>query len=344
MSAAVLVTGGSGFLGLHTIVQLLERGETVRTTVRSPAKEGAVREALARAGVDPQDRLTFVVADLLSDDGWPQAVAAVERVLHVASPFPAGTPAHEDDLIVPAREGTLRVLRAARDAGARRVVVTSSSAAIGHDREPDGRLFTEADWTDPAAEVGAYIRSKTLAERAAWEFAEREGGGLELVAINPGAILGPVLAPDLSSSVGLVAGLLNGAMVDGMPRLAFSVVDVRDVADLHLRALEAPASAVAGERFVAVADGPVWLADVARVLRDHLGDAASKVPANEIPDDAVRAAATRDPSLERIAREVGKLRHLSAEKARRVLGWTPRSTEEAVVATAESLRALGAVG
>lgn len=336
-SDTVLVTGGSGFLGLHAIVQLLERGERVRTTVRSRARETAVRETLARAGVDAEDRLAFAVADLLSDDGWADAAAGAERVLHVASPFPAGTPAHEDDLIVPAREGTLRVLRAARDAGARRVVVTSSSAAIGHDREPGDHLFTEADWTDPAADVGAYIRSKTLAERAAWEFAAREGGGLEVAAINPGAIFGPVLAPDLSASIGLVAGLLGGAMAGGMPRLAFSVVDVRDVADLHLRAMDAPAAAVAGERFIAAAGEPVWLADVARILRERLGDAAAKVPTTEIPDDAVRAAAADDPSLERIAREVGKLRHLSAEKARRVLGWAPRSTEEAVVATAESL-------
>ncbi|MDW5593138.1 aldehyde reductase [Conexibacter stalactiti] len=335
MSSTVLVTGGSGFLGLHTIIQLLERGERVRTTVRSPAKEIAVRETLARAGVDAEDRLAFVVADLLSDDGWPDAVAGAERVLHVASPFPAGTPAHEDDLIVPAREGTLRVLRAARDAGARRVVVTSSSAAIGHDREPGDHLFTEADWTDPAADVGAYIRSKTLAERAAWEFVEHEGGGLELAVVNPGAIFGPVLAPDLSASIGLVAGLLNGAMAGGVPRLAFSVVDVRDVADLHLRAMDS--AAAAGERFIAASGDAIWLADAARLLRERLGDAAAEVPATEIPDDAIRAAAANDPSLERIAREVGKLRHLSSEKARGVLGWAPRTTEEAIMATAESL-------
>jgi nucleoside-diphosphate-sugar epimerase len=335
MTSPVLVTGGSGFLGLHTIIQLLECGERVRTTVRSRAREADVRRTLARAGIEAGDRLAFVVvADLLTDDGWPAAVDDVERVLHVASPFPAGTPEHEDDLIVPARDGTLRVLPAARDAGVRRVVVTSSSAAVGHDREPGDHVFTEADWTDPDADVGAYIKSKTIAERAAWDFADREGG-LELAAINPGAIFGPVLGSDLSASIGLVAGLLSGAMAGGLPRLSFSVVDVRDVADLHLRAMDSPLAA--GERFIASAGDAVWLADVARVLRDHLGAAAANVPTIEIPDDALRAAAATDPSLERIAREVGKLRHLSSDKARGVLGWEPRPTDEAILATAESL-------
>ena len=170
MSATVLVTGGSGFLGLHTIIQLLERGYRVRTTVRSLARETQVRETLEGAGVDPGERLSFFAADLLADDGWPAAADGAEFVLHVASPFPATAPAHEDDLIVPAREGTLRVLRAARDAGARRVVVTSSFAAVGYGREPGDHVFTEADWTDPTADIGAYIKSKAIAERAAWDF------------------------------------------------------------------------------------------------------------------------------------------------------------------------------
>jgi nucleoside-diphosphate-sugar epimerase len=339
MSSPVLVTGGSGFLGLHTIIRLLERGERVRTTVRSRAREAEVRETLGRAGVEAGDRLAFVVADLLSDDGWAEAVAGLDRVLHVASPFPAGRTEREDHLVVPARDGTLRVLRAARDAGVRRVVVTSSSAAVGHDRDPGDHVLTEADWTDPSADVDAYVKSKTVAERAAWDFVAREGGGMELAAINPGAIFGPVLAPDLSASIGLVTGLLDGSMVGGMPRLSFSVVDVRDVADLHLLAMASPAAS--GERFIAAAGDAVWLADVARVLRDHLGAAAANVPTAEIPDEVLRAAAAADPSLERVAREVGTLRRLSSEKARRVLGWAPRSTDEAILATAESLLRLG---
>ena len=170
MSATVLVTGGSGFLGLHTILQLLERGYRVRATVRSLTREPEVRATIAAAGVDASDRLSFVAADLLSDDGWAAAVDGAEFVLHVASPFPASAPDHEDDLIIPAREGTLRVLRAARDAGVRRVVVTSSFAAVGYGVEPGDHVFTEVDWTDASADIGAYIKSKAIAERAAWDF------------------------------------------------------------------------------------------------------------------------------------------------------------------------------
>jgi dihydroflavonol-4-reductase len=331
----VLVTGGSGFLGLHAVLQLLQRGEWVRTTLRSRERELLVREALARAGVEEAGaRLSFAVADLFADAGWPEAMAGVERVLHVASPFPAGDPAHEDDLIVPARDGTLRVLRAARDAGVRRIVLTSSFAAIGYGRAPGDHIFTEADWTDPEADVGAYIRSKTLAERAAWDFVERVGG-LELAVINPVAMFGPLLGPDRSASVGLIARLLDGTMERGMPRLGFAAVDVRDVADLHLRAMDDPAAV--GERFLAAAGDGMWLADAAMILHEFLGGAADRVPLTEIPDDVLRAAAAVDPALERIAQEVGRLHHVSAEKARRVLGWRPRSREEAILATAESL-------
>ncbi|HEY6892098.1 MAG TPA: aldehyde reductase [Solirubrobacter sp.] len=328
MPETVLVTGGSGFLGLHTILQLLERGHRVRTTVRSPAREAQVREI---AG----DRVAVFTADLLADDGWAAATAGADFVLHVASPFPGVAPDHEDDLIIPAREGTLRVLRAARDAGVRRTVVTSSFAAVGYGRSELGdHVFTEEDWTDPAADVGAYIKSKAIAERAAWDFAR---GDMELSVVNPVGIFGPVLGPDHSASIGLISALLGGAMAGGMPRLAFSVIDVRDAADLHLRAMTDPAAA--GERFIGAAGDGVWLADVARILREQLGDAAAQVPTTELPDDIVRANA---PASDPMAREVGNFRHLSAEKARRVLGWEPRSTEEAILATAESLLGLGA--
>jgi nucleoside-diphosphate-sugar epimerase len=336
MSATVLVTGGSGFLGLHTIIQLLERGYRVRTTVRSLARETQVRETLANAGVEPGDRLSFFAADLLADDGWAAAADGAEFVLHVASPFPATAPDHEDELIVPAREGTLRVLRAARDAGVRRVVVTSSFAAVGYGRDPGDHVFTERDWTDPDADIGAYIKSKAIAERAAWDF---ERGDLELAVVNPVGIFGPVLGPDQSASIGMVSGLLGGAMEAGMPRLSFAVVDVRDAADLHLRAMTDPAAA--GERFIAAAGDGVWLADIARILREHLGDAAANVPTTELPDEVVRANA---PVSDPMAREVGNFRHLSAEKARRVLGWNPRSTEETILATAESLLGFSRVG
>ena len=333
--STVLLTGGSGFLGLHTIIALLEQGHDVRATVRSLDREPQVRATLASAGVDPGDRLEFFAADLLSDAGWAEAAAGAEYVLHVASPFPGGAPDHEDDLIVPARDGTLRVLRAAKDAGVRRVVVTSSFAAVGYGREPGDHVFTEADWTDPDADIGAYIRSKAIAERAAWTFAQDEG--LELAVVNPTAIFGPVLNGDHSASIGMISGLLDGSMAGGMPRLAFAVVDVRDAADLHVRAMTDPAAA--GERFIAAGGDGVWLADIARILRERLGDAAAKVPTAEIPVDVLREAAKTNPALDAMAREAGNFRHLSAGKARSVLGWQPRSLEETVIATAESLLA-----
>jgi nucleoside-diphosphate-sugar epimerase len=328
MPETVLVTGGSGFLGLHTILRLLDRGYRVRATVRNRERETQVRE---KAG----DRVEFFAADLLADDGWAAAAAGADFVLHVASPFPGVAPDHEDDLIIPAREGTLRVLRAARDAGVKRAVVTSSFAAVGYGRAEVGdHVFTEEDWTDPTADIGAYIKSKAIAERAAWDF---ERGEMELAVVNPVGIFGPVLGPDRSASIGLISALLSGAMAGGMPRLAFSVVDVRDAADLHLRAMTDPAAA--GERFIAAAGDGVWLADIARILREHLGDAAANVPTSELPDEVVRANA---PASDPMAREVGNFRHLSAEKARRVLGWEPRSTEEAILATGESLLSLAA--
>jgi dihydroflavonol-4-reductase len=260
----VLVTGGSGFLGSHTIARLLADGHRVRTTVRNPAREVELRATLSRSGVDPRGRLACSVADLEHDAGWSEAAAGCDRVLHLASPFPPASPKHADELVVPARDGTIRVLRAARDAGARRVVLTSSFAAVGYGHAPRATPFDETDWTDPAAGVSAYVKSKTVAERAAWQFVAGEGSGLELAVINPVGIFGPVLGPDYASSIGLLKRLLDGA-VPAAPRLWFGVVDVRDVVDLHLRAMTAPAAA--GERFLAVAGDFLRIVEIAGILR-----------------------------------------------------------------------------
>jgi nucleoside-diphosphate-sugar epimerase len=337
----VLVTGGSGFIGSHCILQLLSAGHTVRTTVRSLAREAVVRAQLAAGGAQPGSRVSCVEAELTKDAGWAEAVAGCEYVLHVASPFPETIPASEDELVVPAREGAVRVLRAARDAGVRRVVLTSSFAAIGYGHPPRKAPFDETSWTDPAgADVQPYVKSKTLAERAAWEFLAREGGGLELSVVNPVGVFGPVLGRDFSTSILVVQRLLDGA-IPGLPRICFGVVDVRDVADLHLRAMTH--AGARGERFLAVAGDFMSMQDIARVLKARMGDAGRRVPTLQLPSWLVRLAALRDPAVKQILPELGKPRNATAEKARRVLGWAPRPPEEALVASAESLVRLGLV-
>jgi len=335
----VLVTGGSGFIGAHCILQLLDAGCRVRTTVRSLTREAGVRAMLQAGGAEPGEALSFAAADLMSDAGWPEAVAGCDYVLHVASPFPASVPKHEDELIVPAREGALRVLRTARDAGVKRVVLTSSFAAIGYGKEQTDRPFSEESWTDPnAGGLGAYVKSKTLAERAAWDFIAREGGALELSVVNPVGVLGPVLGPDYSTSIQIVQRLMDGAM-PGCPRLSFGIVDVRDVADLHLRAMTNPAARA--ERFLAVAGDFVTIQEIALVLKARMGDRARRVPTRVLPDWIVRLVSLFDSSVALIVPELGKFKNATNEKARRVLGWAPRSNDDAIVATAESLVRLG---
>jgi nucleoside-diphosphate-sugar epimerase len=344
--STILVTGGSGFIGSHSILRLMADGHRVRTTVRSLKREGDVRAMLKNGGavlagaiLDGPGQLSFIAADLENDAGWAEAAAGCEYVLHVASPFPSRVPKHEDELIVPAREGALRVLRAARDAGVKRVVLTSSFAAIGYGHPRRDQPFDERSWTDPNGEdVLPYVKSKTLAERAAWDFIDREGRGLELSVVNPVAVVGPVLGPDFSTSIFLVQRMMDGAM-PGCPRLYFGVVDVRDVVDLHVRAMTDPAAK--GERFLAVAGDFMSMVDIAKVLKNRMGPAARRVPTRQLPDWLVRLAALRDPAVKQILPELGKRKNATNEKARRVLGWTPRSNEESIVATAESLVRLG---
>ena len=337
--STVLVTGGSGFIGSHAILAPLAAGHTVRTTVRHLKREADVHAMLKAGGADAGDRVTFFAADLEKDAGWTEAVAGCDYVLHIASPFPATLPRHEDELIVPAREGALRVLRAARNAGVKRVVLTSSFAAIGYGHEERKEPFDETVWTIPDAPgVQPYAKSKTLAERAAWGFIAREGGGLELATVNPVGVFGPVLGPDYSTSVLIVERLLEGA-VPGLPSLYFGAVDVRDVAELHLLAMTNPAAK--GERFLAIAGDFLSVHELALVLKRRLGAAAARVPTRKIPNWLVRLAALRDPAIKQILPELGKVTNATSAKARRVLGWSPRSREDAIVATAESLVRLG---
>ncbi len=340
--STVLVTGGSGFIATHCILQLLASDHTVRTTVRNPKRQTDVLAMLTAGEAVAGERLSFFAADLEKDAGWSDAIAGCEYVLHVASPFPPTVPKDENELIIPAREGALRVLRACRDAGVKRVVLTSSFAAIGYGHPQQDAPFTEQDWTDPNGEdVTPYVKSKTLAERAAWDFIAKEGGALELSVVNPVGVFGPVLGPDFSTSILLVQKLMQGAM-PGVPRLSFGAVDVRDVADMHLRAMTHPAAK--GERFLAVAGDFMSILEIAKALKQNLGPAAKKVPTRQLPNWLVRLAALRDPAVKQITPELGKKKNATSAKAQRLLGWTPRSREDSIIATAQSLVRLGLLG
>jgi nucleoside-diphosphate-sugar epimerase len=337
--STVLVTGGSGFVGSHVILQLLTAGHDVRTTVRSLKREEMVRAMLTGAGADLRRRLSFFAADLERDGGWAEAVAGCDYVMHVASPIPAAAPKSDDELIVPARDGSLRVLKAARDANVKRVVLTSSCGAVYYGHPPQAAPFDETSWTNLDGEMSAYVRSKAIAERAAWDFMAAEGGQLELSTINPAGIFGPVLGADASSSIELITRLMRG--MPGCPRLYFGVVDVRDVADLHLRAMTQPAAK--GERFIAVSGGLMSMLDIAKVLKTRLADAAKRVPTRQLPNWFVRFVGLFDSRVRPMVPLLDSTRHASSAKAERVLGWRPRPREDAIVATAESLIKFGIV-
>ncbi|HWA34195.1 MAG TPA: aldehyde reductase [Cyclobacteriaceae bacterium] len=337
----VLVTGGSGFIASYCIIQLLNAGYSVRTTVRTLSREADVRSMLEQGGVEPNYDLSFLCCDLAKDDGWDEAVKDCEYVLHVASPTPIKNYQHEDELIVPAREGVLRVLRAARNASVKRVVLTSAFGAIGMGHDQARRTpFTEKDWTIVDDKTPAYQKSKTLAEKAAWDFIQREGGNLELSVVNPVGVLGPILGPDFSHSIVLTKRMLEGELTF-CPRISSCYIDVRDVADLHVRAMTSPTAN--GQRFIASTGPDLSLLDIAQVLKKNLGDAARNVPTREIPNWALRILALQNPAIKVLIPMLGKYMEASGEKAKTVLGWSPRNNERAIIDTAESLLRFGIV-
>jgi len=312
----VLVTGGTGFIGLYCIKELLNNGYTVKTTLRSLSRKDEVNNLLAEAGTSSLEKLSFVTADLTKDDNWDEAVKDCTYVLHVASPFPASDPEDANELIIPARDGALRVLKAARDAGVKRVVLTSSYAAIGYSKDPKDHVFTEIDWTDPELTDNAYVKSKAIAEKAAWDFIDSEGAEMELTVINPVGVFGPALGKDFSTSIGMVKAIIEGHLTE-TPGFTFGIVDVRDVADIHLMAMTSPKAN--GERFLATSTGVMSLYDIAELIKkerpEHVHHIASLQPL--------------DPSFTVV---------MSNQKAQDVLGWKPRTKEEAILASVDSLK------
>jgi len=337
----VLVTGASGFIALHCILQLLQSGYKVRGTIRSPSREAEVRSTMSEH-LDTEAGLTFFVADLNSDTGWDEAVTGCDYVLHVASPFPEKPPNHENDLIEPARNGALRVLRASAKAGVKRVVLTSSMAAMIYGHSQTGKEdFDENDWTDvDAAGVSAYARSKTLAEKAAWEFMQSaDAGDMELSVINPGLVFGPVLNSHVGTSAGMVKRILRREL-PACPDVGLPLVDVRDVAGAHIAAMTN--SAAAGQRHCCVSD-TIWMIDAAQILDRAYADKGYKVPTGKLANWVFRLVAVFDSSLKEAVPMLGKTIRVDSKKARNQLNWQPRGAEEMIVALADSLIKQGVV-
>lgn len=333
MAETVLVTGGSGYVGGWCIVELLQRGFIIRSTIRSLSKETAFREAISSV-TENGDSLSFFEADLTSDAGWDEAIEGCDYVLHVASPLGSGSVKSDDDLIVPARDGTLRILRAASRAGVKRVVVTSSTAACSPPMKSSGLFADEATWTDLAdRDLNAYRKSKVIAEKAAWDFIWQNTGPMTLTTILPPAILGPVLMKDKLSSVQLVKQLLTGNP-PGILNIGFCIVDVRDLADFHVRAMLAPEAA--GQRFI-TAGKFMWMEDIAHDLRSRLGEDGKKIPTKLLPDFAVRLLAFFIPALKEITSMLGRKQEFSSAKAQRVLHFSPRPISTTILDCARSL-------
>ena len=335
MAETVLVTGGTGYVAGWVIVELLKRGYDVRATVRSPAREAAVRKAVATE-VDPRDRLSFAIADLTKDDGWDAAAAGCAYILHVASPLGAANTKSADDLVRPAKEGALRALKAGVKAGAKRIVMTSSCGAATPVKMGVDTVTDETTWSDPQAQKGDHYRlSKTLAERAAWEFMAKQGGKTEFCTILPSGVFGPVLTRDGLGSVQFIERLIDGRL-PRIPNVGLNIIDVRDLAVAHVDALTAPAAA--GQRLIVSGDF-MWMKDIAAALRARLGDRAPKIPTKGLPDVVVNVGANFSHALRTLKPLLHRSHRFSSEKARKLIGLKTRPARETVVDCAESLLA-----
>lgn len=329
----VLVTGGSGFIACYCMIALLNKGYKVKATLRSLKKSELVKEMLKEGGVTSFEDLSFAEADLQNEASWEKAAEGCQYVIHTASPTPNTDAKTEEDFVIPARNGVLFVMRAAKKAGVKRVVLTSAFGAVSYGTLKD-TPYTEEDWTVLNDTVFPYQRSKTISEKTAWEFIQNEGGGMELSVVNPTTVMGPVLSNDYAHSIQIIKQMLNGEM-KGCPKLITGYVDVRDVADLHFRALTMPEAG--GQRFIAVAGEALSMLDVANILRKNFGHVAYKVPKKELPNWIIRVISVFNPKIKMITPHLGLVKRASNEKAKKILNWKPRSAEEAIVDAAESL-------
>lgn len=341
MKELVLVTGGSGYIASNIIIQLLKEGYGVRTTVRSLDKIERVKKIITAGGIKNLEDLSFIETDLSSEKNWDKAMEGITYVIHPASPTPKLNFKDEKEMIDPAVNGVLYVMKAARDAKVKRAVLTSAYGAIFAGHEKRTTPYTEEDWSNlDAKNIFPYQKSKTLSERAAWKFIEEEGNGMELTTVNPVAVMGPILTSDYSHSNIQIQQLLAGE-VKAVPNVDSGYVDVRDVASLHVLAMTSPKAA--GERFLATTGETLSMLEVASILREAFPAYDDKLPTKKIPNAVLKAAAVADPSLRMVASLTGKYAGTSNQKAKTLLGWEPRSAKEAILATAQSMIDLGIV-
>lgn len=337
----VLVTGGSGFIAIHIILQLLRKGFSVRTTIRNANKIEIIKEELINNGITDLSKLSFVEADLAADKNWSKAVAGATYVIHVASPTPKLQFKNEAEMIRPAVAGVLRVFEASREAGVKKIVMTSAYGAVFAGHKKRKTPYTEKDWSNLDAKgIHPYQKSKTLAEKAAWKFIQEEGENMALTVINPVGVMGPVLSKKFSHSNIQVQEMMQGK-IKALPNVDSGYVDVRDVAALHILAMLSDKAN--GQRFLATTGETLSMIDVANVLKNAFPEYAQNIPTKTIPNFLVKLTAIFNPKLRMLASIVGVYAETSDEKAKLMLGWHHRTAKEAIEATGQSMIDLGIV-
>lgn len=336
----VLLTGVSGFLGSHTAIQLLEKDYQVVGTLRDINRAESIKEMIGKHTLKINN-LSFVEANLNDQNAWKNLTQGMDYIQHIASPFPRELPKNEDDLILPAKNGTLNILKAASVNGVKRVVITSSIAAIVYGKSKNHRngVFDETHWTDAnnKKDNTPYFRSKTIAEKAAWDFIKSDNSGLELTTVCPGAMLGPILEKDFGTSASIVIKAMDGSM-PALADIGFDVVDVRSIADLLILAMESPKAP--NQRYIGTT-GFMKFKEVAQVLKKEYPK--RKIPSLMLPNFVVRLFSNIDKSLKPVLVDLGVERKTANSKARKELDWNPLSNNEAILACAKSVIEMGII-